>query len=399
MTTLHLRTSIGRSPLRFGLPRVQSIRIIRGFFLIPVALACFALSPTARAACQKGCDLSAGNTFLGDSALVNNTAGIQNTAIGLDVLSSNTTGENNTATGEVALSGNMTGSFNTANGAAALRDNNGDDNTATGVLALQFNTSGSFNTATAFQALNFNTTGNYNTATGFEAMRNNTTGSDNTATGRAALSGNTTGSTNIALGFTAGQNLTTGDNNVDIGNVGVAAESNTIRIGTQGTQTRTFIAGIYPVCITGVPVGVNASGQLGIHCSSARCKEAIKPMDKASEAIFSLQPVTFRYKKALDPEALPQFGLVAEQVAKVDPDLVARDADGKPFTVRYDEVNVMLLNEFLKEHRTVEQLKKDFESKLAEQQRQIKALTSGLEKVSAQLEASRPVAQLVNNSD
>src|SRR6266853_343045 len=175
-----------------------------------------------------------------------------------------------------------------------------------------------------------------------------------------------------------------------------------IRIDTQGTQTATFIAGVRGVAITGAqPVGVNASGQLGVKPSSARFKEAIKLMDKASEAIFSLQPVTFRYKKALDPEALPQFGLVAEQVAKVDPDLVARDDQGKPFTVRYDEVNVMLLNEFLKEHRkgqeqdaTISRLK----GELAQQQKEIKALTAGLEKVSAQVEIRKPAPQTVLNN-
>ena len=158
------------------------------------------------------------------------------------------------------------------------------------------------------------------------------------------------------MGVVAGFNLTTGDNNIDIGNGGVAGEAGIIRIGTAGTQTATFIAGIREAPLAhgaAVAVGITADGQLGVRASSARFKEAIKPMDKASEAIFSLQPVTFRYKKELDPQALPQFGLVAEQVAKVNPDLVARDAEGKPFTVRYEEVNAMLLNEFLKEHRKV----------------------------------------------
>src|SRR5205823_5385092 len=215
--------------------------------------------------------------------------------------------------------------------------------------------------------------------------------------------------------------------NIDIGNEGVAGESNTIRIGTQGDrvpgQTRTFIAGINGVTVRGTAVFVNANGQLGTTPSSQRFKTEIKPMDKASEAILALQPVTFRYKQELDPEGIPQFGLIAEEVEKVNPDLVARDAEGKVYTVRYEAVNAMLLNEFLKEHRKVEeqerkineqeatiaplnsrltkqeaiiaQQQQDFQSELAEQQKQIQRLTSGLEKVSAQLELSKPAPQIV----
>jgi hypothetical protein len=224
--------------------------------------------------------------------------------------------------------------------------------------------------------------------------------------GGNALFGNTIGSFNIALGLSAGSALSTGSNNIDIGNVGVAGESNTIRIGTTGTQTKTFLAAVRGVPIAGgVAVAVAANGQLGVRASSARYKDGIKPMDKASEAILALRPVTFRYKPELDPEGIPQFGLVAEQVAKVDPDLVARDVDGKPYTVRYEEVNAMLLNEFLKEHRKVEDLEatvaqqqKGFESKIARQQKQIAALTAGLQKVSAQVEMSRPTPQTVLNN-
>ena len=158
------------------------------------------------------------------------------------------------------------------------------------------------------------------------------------------------------MGYSAGANLTAGDNNIDIGNAGVAGEAGVIRIGTIGTQTATFIAGIRGVpIIGGTEVGVNASGQLGVRASSARYKNAIKPMDKASEAILALKPVTFRYKHDLDPKGIPQFGLVAEDVEKVNPDLVARDDQGKPYTVRYEAVNAMLLNEFLKEHKVQEQ--------------------------------------------
>ena len=237
---------------------------------------------------------------------------------------------------------------------------------------------------------------------GVAALSANTTGGNNSANGFQALQSNTTGSNNIALGSLAGANFTTGSNNIDIGNPGVAAESNTIRIGTGGTQTVTFIAGIRGVAVAGgQPVAVNANGQLGIRASSARFKEAIKPMDEASENIFSLQPVTFRYKKELDPKGIPQFGLVAEQVAEVDPDLVARDDQGKPFSVRYDEVNTMLLNEFLKEHRKVQEQEAtltQLKSTVARQQKGMEVLSARLEeqdskiqKVSDQIELTKAV--------
>jgi hypothetical protein len=190
------------------------------------------------------------------------------------------------------------------------------------------------------------------------------------------------------LGLSAGANLTTGHNNIEIGNIGVADESNTIRIGTQGTQTATFIAGISGTTVSrGATVFVDSNGRLGVRSSSQRFKEEIKPMDKASEAILALKPVTFRYKHDLDPAGIPQFGLVAEDVEKVNPNLVARDADGKAYTIRYEAVNAMLLNEFLKEHRKVEQLEK-----------QVATLTAGLQKVSAQLEKSKPVLQTIANN-
>ena len=294
------------------------------------------------------------------------------------------------------------------------------------------------NTAEGGNALFKNTTGNENTANGLAALFNNTTGRFNTATGLQALVSNTTGKLNIALGESAGQNLTTGSNNIDVGNPGgVAGESNIIRIGTvvaftdkagvaHPAHTDTFIAGIHGVGVTGSAVTVNSNGQLGVAPSSARFKEAVKPMDKASEAILSLQPVTFRYKKDIDPDGIAQFGLVAEQVEKVNPDLVARDGEGKPYTVRYEAVNAMLLNEFLKEHRkvqeqeatitqvkstvvkqesTIAQQQKDFQSTLAQQQKEIKALTASLKeqasqirKVSAQLEVSKVASQVAANN-
>ena len=246
-----------------------------------------------------------------------------------------------------------------------------------------------------------NTTGYANTATGTEALFFNTTACCNTAYGFAALFNNTIGGSNIALGNNAGFNLTTGSNNIDIGNAGLAGDSGYIRIGVSGVQTKTFIAGISGASGTGNPVVINANGRLGVRPSSQRFKDEIKPMDEASEVILALKPVTFRYKKEIDPDRTAEFGLVAEDVENVNPALVARDADGKAFTVRYEAVNAMLLNEFLKEHRKVQQL----EANDAEQQREIKALVATvkeqaaqIQKVSAQLEVSKSAPQTVLNS-
>jgi uncharacterized coiled-coil protein SlyX len=339
-------------------------------------------------------------------------------------------GGDNTATGWGALSNNTTGVENTANGVEALSGNTtGGYNTATGVFALARNTTGNNNTANGFAALQFNTTGNNNMADGFNALGSNTAGHDNAAVGFQALLGNTTGSNNIALGSNAGSKLTSGSNNIEIGaNVpGVAGEANTIRIGKSGTQQKTFVAGIYGKTVaSGVGVIINSTGQLGTVQSSARFKDDIKPMDKASEAVLKLKPVTFRYKEELDPEKIPQFGLIAEDVEKVNPDLVTRDDDHNVVTVRYEAVNAMLLNEFLKEHQKVEeqqhklelqekkaqeqeatitefestvtQQQKSFESRLAQQTKQIEALTSGLQKVSSQLETRQPARRVVVNT-
>src|SRR6266496_896672 len=341
------------------------------------------------------------NTASGVSALQENTTGSSNTGNGVDALFGNTMGSFNTADGFLALFANTTGNFNTANGAAALQNNTaGSSNTAAGTQALIKNTTGFHNTADGFQALFANTTGNHNTADGDIALLHNTTGNFNTAAGAHTLVNNTTGSFNIALGASAGGNLTIGNNNIDIGNRAVAGESATTRIGTAGVQTRTFITGVSGAAVAGSTVVVNANGQLGVAASSERFKDEIKPMNNASESILALQPVTFRYKKDIDPDRVPQFGVVAEEVAKVNPDLVARDPDGRVYTVRYDAVNAMLLNEFLREHRKVQEqdvtiaLVRSTAAKqgaaIAQQQKQIEALTAGLQKVSAQIEASKP---------
>jgi hypothetical protein len=342
------------------------------------------------------------NTAVGRSALSNNTSGSGNTAEGVAALAFNTSGAGNTAIGFNALLNNTIGMSNTAVGALALQENVGISNTATGFFALGSNTTGDSNTSMGFGALTDNTTGAFNTAIGSGALLANTTANSNIAVGDSALLNNTTGSNNTAIGAGAGENLTIGDNNIDIANPGVAGDSATIRIGS-GNQTSTFIAGINGTAVTGTGVVVSASGQLGVATSSARFKYEIKPMDKTSEALFALKPVCFRYKKEIDQAGTSQFGLVAEQAEKVNPDLVVRDKEGKPYTVRYDAVNAMLLNEFLKEHRTVQEQGVI----IARLQRQIEGLTAGLEKVSAQLavaspshgglEASKPVPKVVNN--
>jgi hypothetical protein len=408
-----IRNSMSRPLSRYGL------------FLIPLALAAFALSPTAQAQLSPPPDggYDGNNTAEGTDALFGLTTGTDNTAIGFDALNSNTTGDSNTATGSGALMSDTTGNRNTAVGFAALEsDTTGERNTATGRAALVNNTAGNNNTAdghdalfsnitglrntgTGSFALFANTTASFNTANGYFAMFNNTTGSSNTADGYDALLNNTTGAGNIALGNFAGSNLTTGNNNIDIGNQGVAGETGTIRIGVVGTQTATFVAGIMGKTVPmSTPVFVNANGQLGTTPSSARFKDEIKPMGKASEAILALKPVTFHYKKELDPDGIAEFGLVAEDVEKINPDLVVRDNQGKPYTVRYDAVNAMLLNEFLKEHRKVEQqeatigeLRADFRATVTQLTARLEAQEAQLQKVNARLEANKPTPQMVVN--
>ena len=298
----------------------------------------------------------------------------------------------------------MGGEDNTALGFRTLsRNNEGNLNTAVGSAALKENFNGNRNTATGSHALDASTQGNNNTANGYSAL-NSGRGNNNTAVGAFALNSNT-GDNNIALGFRAGFVLSTGNQNIDIGNLGVAAESGTIRIGS-AAQTRTFIAGISGQPVSGSPVYVNAVGQLGVLPSSERFKEEIKPMDRVSEAILALKPVTFHYKT--DAKGTAQFGLIAEEVAEVNPDLVVPDKEGKPYSVRYDQVNAMLLNEFLKEHRRVQELESTLarqetsaarqQAAIAVQQKQIDALTAGLQKVSAQLELNKPAPQTALNN-
>jgi len=337
--------------------------------------------------------LGVGNTALGTFSLFSVNTGNFNTAIGAGALDLNTA-DSNTATGAAALLFNTTGAENTANGTAALEFNDlGFQNTATGAFALFTNTAGVANTASGASALFSNTGGQGNTATGVEALSSNTTANFNTANGNSALSSNTTGGSNTAIGSTALANSTTGSGNIGLGNnagANVITATDVTCIGSVGKDVNNscFISRIHGVQTqnaNAIPVLIDSDGQLGTLSSSRRFKKEIKAMDKASEAILALEPVTFHYKG--DNTSTPQFGLIAEEVAEVNPDLVVRDDDGKIYTVRYEAVNAMLLNEFLKEHREVQELKK-----------QVAALTGGLQKVSAQLEASKPASQVVTNN-
>jgi hypothetical protein len=313
------------------------------------------------------------NTASGVQALFSNTTGFYNTASGVDALFSNTTGGANTAAGTSALQSNTTGSNNTASGSNALQSNTtGSNNTASGFEALEYNTTGEANTAmgnealysnsTGFNnnaagaaALHSNTIGNYNEASGQVALYSNTSGSGNEASGHAALYFNTTGSYNVAIGYAAGYSQTTGSNNIYISHRGVAGESGVTRIGTPNTQTETYIAGIENAKITGNAVYVTSSGQLGVLASSERYKTAIAPIGTTTEKLQQLRPVSFHLKS--DPEGAVQYGLIAEEVAKVYPELVIRDAAGIIQGVRYDELAPMLLNEMQRQAAEIRGLK------------------------------------------
>ena len=394
---------------------------------------------------------------IGVSALFSNTTGNDNTAAGFGTLESNTTGSNNTAVGFEALFSNTTGSNNTANGLSTLLSNTtGNNNTASGFEALVSNTTGINNTATGFNALLNNTIGRNNTADGLQALNNNTMGINNAGVGVNALFSNTTGNLNVALGVNAMLRNTTGSSNIALGvrrsraasfmanayvfpggRVDTADAEPGEALATRVCAAREvleevgvrlpspaalplFSRWISGVAVTGSSVVINASGQLGVAASSERFKDEIKRMDKASDAVLALQPVTFRYKKNIDPDGVRQFGLVAEEVAKVNPDLVARDAKGEVYTVRYEAVNAMLLNEFLKEHRKNEEQEKtiaELKSGLTALADMVKAQASQIQQVSAQfataspsrrglrtstfaarrIRASGPAPQLVNN--
>jgi hypothetical protein len=413
--------------------------------LIALTLGCFALSPQARAACLDGCNNSLFNVFQGDDALLNNTTGSGNTALGWRSLFSNTAGSFNTGVGSGALALNSAAAnSSTAVGAGALLLNtigfenvavgtdalvfneSGFDNNAVGAFALFNNVSGNFNNAHGRLTLGANVDGSANNAFGDQALSGNTSGGNNDAFGDHAMAFNTTGSFNTAIGNTALEFCDDGDSNVAIGALAgesVVHGSNIICIGaavTGGggpfadTSNTCFIGNIYnrPVSdpVTATAVFVDQFNVLGFNPSTRRVKHDIRPMDSDSETLYALKPVTFKYNN--DNKSRTQFGLIAEEVANVNPDLVLRDNDGNAETIRYEQVNAMLLNEFLKEHKKVEeqqgtiaqlkstvaQQQESFEAKLAKQEQQIDALTAGLQKVSARLELSKLAPRTVLNN-
>jgi Chaperone of endosialidase len=337
------------------------------------------------------------NTAIGWNALYNNRgtagAGEANTAVGSQAVFSNTTGNDNTAIGSDALIGNMIGSENTAVGSGALSSNTADNNTAVGSSAMASATGGGVV---------------FNTAVGWNALVS-TTANANVAVGDLALENDTSGFFNVAIGAATGINQTTGNNNIYIGqgSFGVAGESNTCYIQSIYNNIQPVV-GVNPDFVT-----VNSSGKLGrANISSRRYKHDIKPMDKVSEKLYALKPVSFHYNKEYDATQTIAFGLIAEDVAQVYPDLVGRNPDGQPESVRYEQINAMLLNEFLKEHKKVQeqqasiaQLKKDLQATAAQQQEEIKALTATLkeqakqiERVNALVPLTKPVPQLTSNN-
>jgi hypothetical protein len=428
---LSAKNSIRPPSLRRGFPPSRNYserfreRAGAAGLLMPLLLVCIGLAPMAQAVGPDTDGAIAGanngegvgvlvsrtggvwNTGTGFEALNHLTSGNQNTATGLRALNSDINGGFNTATGVLSLFGNTSGffnsatgayslanntiaSYNTANGYSALyRNTEGEANTATGYAALYRNTIGIFNMANGAQALTGNTTGSGNTADGYAALFNNTEGDLNTASGVGALSSNTTGDGNTALGYIAGGNITgTGNVCIGAGVTGVAGENNTTRIRNIYATVQPAV-GIDPDFVT-----VDSAGRLGrANISSRRYKHDIEPMDKASEAILALKPVTFRYNKEYDATQTLAFGLIAEEVAEVYPDLVGRNPEGQPESVRYEQINAMLLNEFLKAHRKVEeqeatitQLKKEMQTVVA----RLKEQDSKIQKVSAQLTAASP---------
>jgi hypothetical protein len=349
--------------------------------------------------------------------LTANLTGDSNNAFGNEVLGIST-GSDNSGFGDQALWSNTSGYDNVAMGVQALKNNSiGFMNVAVGDLTLLSNTTGTLNVALGHQALEHNTTASQNVAVGAVSAANTTTGKRNIAVGYSALGANTSGSNNIALGFQAGLKITAGSSNIEIGNVGVAGDSGVIRLGRQGTQKRTFIAGIRGTTVSGATVVASASGQLGIQSSSRRYKKDIDDMGAASEALLKLRAVTFRYKQADENGEHPlQYGLIAEEVAEVMPALVVRDEDGRPETVAYQTLSSLLLNEYQKQHHAMQVLtdaarERDnatqqrvahLEQQLAGRDRELVALheeLAQLSRITQQLQAALPTPRPLAASD
>jgi len=383
---------------------VIQLRQTSPVFLVNLLLACFGLLHVARAVVPPpDGGYPGGNTAEGQAALFSLTTGTFNTAVGFVSLRSNTEGHFNTGVGAGTLLANV-GQQNTATGAAALLNNTtGVKNTADGVLALSSNTTGNSNTATGVGALFANSAGFNNTAVGYNALLSNTTAGDNAAIGTTALFSNATGEFNVAVGSQALYNNASGDSNTAIGdsagfnitgsgNVCIGAGIN----GFAGENNITRIRNVYGSAATERAVYVTSDNRIGTLVSSRRYKDDIRPMEESSKTIHSLRPVRFRYKKEVDPTRSLCFGLIAEDVAKASPELVTLDREGRPQTVRYEAINAMLLNEFLKEHRQVESQESRIqqqEATIACQQKQIDALSAGLQKVTAHLEMREAAPQ------
>jgi uncharacterized coiled-coil protein SlyX len=427
MKTVHFRNPTNRPSRRCRMRRLFIPLVLVGFGLTPMVQAVGPDTDGAIPGSNNGEGIGVlvsrtsgvWNTGTGFEALNHLTAGNQNTATGLRALNSDTNGGFNTATGVLSLFSNTSGFYNTATGGYSLANNTATGNTATGYSALYYNTEGERNTATGFAALYKNTTGNNNTANGYQALFSNTTGTGNTASGYVALVNNSTGTGNTASGYVALANNSTGSDNTALGHLAgenVTTANNVIAIGAPGANVSNscFIGEIFNRTASGgTAVFINSSGLLGTVTSSRRFKKEIKPMDSASEAILALKPVTFHYKS--DAKGIPQFGLIAEEVAEINPDLVVRDENGEIYTVRYDAVNAMLLNEFLKEHRKMQEQEATIaglksrvakqEATIAGQQAGMQAVTARLneqaaqiQRVSAQIEVSKPARQVASLS-
>ena len=331
------------------------------------------------------------NTAYGTGVLPSNT-GSYNSGFGYQALYTNTSGSGNTAVGYGALYYNSTGDTNAAFGYLSMTENTtGYANTGLGYAALANNTSGTNNVGVGFNALGGVTSGAVNLAVGVNSLASVSTDYGNIGLGHRCLTNLSSGSYNIGIGYTTGTTLTTGSSNIYIANnLGSATENGTIRIGDPSNQTATYVAGISgSTAASGVAVYVNSSGKLGTLTSSRRYKRDIADMAANSEAVLSLRPVAFRYKEEVDSTATPQFGLIAEEVEKVDPRLVAYNDKGEINTVRYEAVNSMMLNEFLKEHKRVQAQQEKIDGqdkKIGEMEQRMAEMSRLIERLSAKVD-------------